>query len=284
MQAPDLAPCPGGALPIAAAVNPSTTALTPDAQLRAYSALRSVEARLRAFEEALRGMRQLCLHGGSTSMSELVVAVAELRGHVRQRDQHAKDFAAALGPAAGGIVPALPRRDAQEPNSLRGSTEVLAVADLFGMLSGLRKTGTLTLQDAGRMFVFEFHQGAIVHAVTNVENPHLRLGTILIAQNKITERELRENLAAGAFAKELLGARLVRTQTVSAHDLRGALEVQVQRIFHEAFALQQAHFSFFEGSVSTIAERASMNTTCLLLEAARQHDEVRAPKPLPPKS
>jgi hypothetical protein len=246
--------------------------LPPESLIRAYAGLRSLEARIQAVEEVLGGLRQRCLTGGPNVLPDLVVASGELRWHVRQLEQQYQDFHQALG-GGGAADPPERRAEPREHASMRGTTDVLAVSDLVSMLSNLRKTGTLTLQEGGSMFAFEFNAGAVVHAVTNRANKDLRLGTILVAQSKITEQQLRENLVAGTRDKEMLGARLVRTQTVSATDLRAALEEQVRRIFDAAFALQNARFSFFEGSVSQIAERASLNTTCLLLEAARQHDE-----------
>jgi hypothetical protein len=114
-----------------------------------------------------------------------------------------------------------------------------------------------------------------VHAVTNRLEPEMRLGTILVAQNKLTETQLHAHLEASLQANELLGTQLVRSETVSAPDLREALEVQVRSIFDAAFELHDARFTFLEGNVSSIAQRVRLNTTHLLLEAARQSDERR---------
>lgn len=122
------------------------------------------------------------------------------------------------------------------------------------------------------MFVFEFQRGSIVHAVTNHVSPDFRLGTILVLQCKITEEQLQENLDQSELANTLLGSELLRSATVSAPDLRSALEVQVRRIFDEAFSLPDASFTFLEGNLSNIAQRVSMNTTQLLFEMARQKD------------
>ena len=65
----------------------------------------------------------------------------------------------------------------------------------------------------------------------------------------------------------------MRSATVSEADLRTALDEQVRRIFEYAFSLQQGRFAFLEGSLSTLSQRTSLNTTQLLLEAARLQDE-----------
>lgn len=249
--------------------------LSPETQLRAYAGIRTLESRTHALESLIGSIKRLCLHGGPAGSAELISSAAEVRWQLRQLNDYARELEATLGFVNNGGPTVEKRRDVQEPAGMRGTTDVLPVADLVGVLSSARKTGTLTLQAGDTMYVFEFQNGVIVHAVTNQSNPDLRLGTILIAQSKLTEQQLQENLDACTKASELLGEHLVRSQTVSATDLRGALEVQVQRIFEAAFELEGAQFTFLDGSVSNIAQRASLNTTHMLLEAARQGDERR---------
>ena len=243
----------------------------PDLQVRTYSGLRTIEARANELDELLVSLKRRCLYGGPTSLDFLALA-ADLRCNVGQLQAEVLALDVLVGVADKG-GPALPRSPLPECAEMRGTTDVLAVADLVGLLSSLRKTGTLTLRGDGVMFVFEFEGGRIVHAVTNQPDPDLRLGTILVAQNRLSEQQLEANLHASAEAQEMLGSHLVRTQTVSAQDLRTALEEQVRKIFEAAFRLQHARFQFADGGLSNIAERASLNTTHLLLEAARQCDE-----------
>jgi hypothetical protein len=255
--------------------------ISSDTQLRAYAAIRTLEARAQAFETMVGGLKRLCVHGGSGTGTDLIGATADLRWQLRQLSEHARELEQAVGfgankpaPARDGARESAPR-DLTEPPGLRGTTDSLGVAELVGMLSSGRKTGTLTLQAGDTMYVFEFQGGAIVHAVTNQQDPEFRLGTILVAQSKLTEEQLQTSLENCSAAQEMLGEHLVRSQTVSAPDLRAALEVQVQRIFEAVFDLRGAKFSFLDGTLSQIAQRASLNTTHLLLEAARQGDERR---------
>jgi hypothetical protein len=251
--------------------------MSSETQLRAYAAIRTLEARAQAFEAMVGTLKRQCVHGGAAAGTDLIGSTAELRWQIRQLSDHARDLEQALGFAASNSQPT-PKdrvREVPEPPGMRGTTDVLPVADLVGLLSSSRKSGTLTLQAGDTMYVFEFQGGAIVHAVTNQADPEFRLGTILVANSKLTEEQLEANLASSSQAHEMLGEHLVRTQTVSAPDLRAALEVQVQRIFEAAFDLRGARFSFLEGAVSQIGQRASINTTHLLLEVARQGDERR---------
>lgn len=249
--------------------------LTPDVQVRTYSALRSLEARAQTLEELIGALKRRCLHGGPTAMDDIVGSAGELRRQLRQLQEQERDLELVLGCGPVAEVAADRRQEPREACGMRGTTDVFSVADLVGMLSSVKKTGTLTLQANGVMFVFEFQRGAIVHAVTNQTEPDLRLGTILIAQNLITEAQLAHELQESAAGKRMLGHQLVLSQTVSSDDLRAALDVQVQRIFEQAFELQGARFHFQDGTLSAIAERTSLNTMHLLLEAARQSDERR---------
>lgn len=248
-------------------------ALSLDSQIYAYACLGKIEARALEIEGVIAKLKRRCLAGGAGSLPDLVSAAAEMRWQMRQLAEHAQAFEALLGmrrgPAQQNTTPPPP----QGFVGLRGTTETLGVPDLVGMLSSLAKTGTLTLQSGETMYVLEFVEGAVVHAVTNHRSPEWRLGTILVAQNKLSQEQLQESLDAVAQTNEMLGTQLVRTETVSEADLRGALETQVRKMFEHIFSLQEARFTFVDGSISNVGQRVSLNTTQLLLETARRRDE-----------
>lgn len=250
-------------------------ALAPETQLRAYASLRSLETRALAIEEMIGSIKRSCLHGGLGAVADLIAATAELRWQLGQANELTGALEATLGVQRSNDGAPEKRREQPESSGMRGTTDVLGVPDLVSLLSSLRKTGTLALHAGEAMFVFEFQEGKIVHAVTNQQDDDLRLGTILVAQNKLTEEQLEDCLDASAQTNSLLGTHLVHSATVSEVDLRAALDVQVRRIFDLAFAVRFARFTFVDGSISNIAQRTTVNTTHLLLEAARQRDEGR---------
>lgn len=250
--------------------------MSPETQLRAYASLRSLETRAVAIEELIGSIKRACLHGGAGAITELISSAAELRWQLNKLGQLTTALESSLGVRhAGDPVPEKRRDGPQVPEAsgMRGTTDVIGVPDLVNLLSSLNKTGTLALHAGEAMFVFEFQEGRIVHAVTNTQDPGLRLGTILVAQNKLTEDQLQECLDASMEAKAMLGTHLVHSATVSESDLRAALDVQVRRIFDLAFALPFARYTFVDGSISNITQRTALNTTQLLLEAARQQDQ-----------
>lgn len=256
-------------------------ALSPEVQLRIYASLRALETRTLALEAQVGSLKRCCVHGGPGAMPQLVGMASELRWQLRQIGDLSDELDGHLGLSRGvaATMPQPPAKPAaesaapKEPPGLRGTTDVLSVPDLVGTLSALRKTGTLALHAGEAMFVFEFQEGRVVHAVTNNQDPELRLGTILVAQNKLSQAQLQDCLDRSAVANELLGAHLVSSATVTESDLRAALDVQVHRIFDAAFELRSARFTFLEGNLSNIAQRTTVNTTELLLEAARVQDE-----------
>lgn len=248
-------------------------AMSPETQLRAYASLRSLETRALAIEELIGSIKRSCLHGGLGAITDLIASTAELRWQMAQIGDLTGALEASLGVQRGTDHSHEKRREVAEPSGMRGTTDVIGVPDLVNLLSSLHKTGTLALHAGEAMFVFEFQEGRIVHAVTNQQAHDLRLGTILVAQNKLTEEQLQDCLDASAEAKAMLGTHLVHSATVSESDLRAALDVQVRRIFDLAFALPFARFTFVDGSISNIAQRTAINTTQLLLEAARQKDQ-----------
>lgn len=248
-------------------------AMSPETQLRAYASLRSLETRALAIEELIGSIKRSCLHGGLGAVTDLIASTAELRWQLAQIGDLTGSLESSLGVQRGSDAGQPKRREVAETSGMRGTTDVVGVPDLVSLLSSLHKTGTLALHAGEAMFVFEFQEGRIVHAITNQQGPDLRLGTILVAQNKLTEAQLQECLDASAEAKAMLGTHLVQSATVSEVDLRSALDTQVRRIFDLAFSLPFARFTFVDGSISNIAQRTAVNTTQLLLEAARQQDQ-----------
>jgi len=254
-----------------------TTAQSLDSQIYAFAEIGKLERRVVEMEDLVGLVKRKCLDGSMAALPELVTATSDLRWHLKQVATHLFYVEQHLGITGRGMPEVRGEPTASETKQastgLRGSTDCLALTDLLNLLSTLRKTGSLTLQAGETLYVLEFLEGAIVHAVTNQRRPEWRLGTILEAQCKLTTEQLQNNLAAVERTKELLGDRLVRTACVSENDLRVALELQVRSLFDDLFALRYARFAFTDGGISSIGQRVCLNTTQLLLETARRLDE-----------
>lgn len=255
--------------------------LTLDSQIYAFAQIGKLEQRILAMENLIATLKRKCLVTSTGALPDMVGATAELRWQIGQVTALLLGIEGQLG-IKGRSAPTVPQEipaEAKLPESLRGTTDSLPIPDLVNLLSCYKKTGSLSIRSGETVYMLEFLEGAIVHAVTNESRPEWRLGTILETQGKLTQGQLAESLASIERTRELLGTELVRTARVTETDLRAALEVQVRKMFESIFALQNARFAFVDGSIMNIGQRVSLNTTELLLETARRIDESSRPAP-----
>ncbi len=157
--------------------------------------------------------------------------------------------------------------------SLRGTTSAVTIPDLLNMLSMQRKTGTLRVITQSETFTMELLDGSVVHASSDAGLPSDRLGSILVAQDKISIGHLEGFLRRHAPQAGPIGEAMTKAALISEDDLRDALEHQVQSLFKRLYAVPEAGFEFEDGKVSEIEERISLNITQLLLESAKCVDE-----------
>ena len=254
-----------------------TAPLPVDSQACTFAEIANLEKRVAEIEGLVAVLKAHCLAGGSWKQPELVSAMADLRCHARQILLQVTGMEKQLGAAGPAAAPAPQTPQVAEPprnhHGLRGTTESLSIPELVHMLTAMKKTGSLSIHAGETLYLLEFLEGAIVHAVTNRRSPEHRLGTILVAQNKLTAEQLQESLATVQRTNEMLGTQLVRTAMISESDLRAALGLQVSLLFQHLFALRDARFTFADGATSGIGQRVNMNTMQLLLETARRQDE-----------
>lgn len=248
-------------------------ALPAESQIRLYAVLRTMETRAHAVQSQMGRLKRSCVHGGAGAMADLVAMAAELRWQMRQLDHLVDELQSKLGMSPAAAKPAATPTQQEEQPSISGSTKALDVCDLVNMLHMSGKTGTLTLHGEETMFVFEFQEGRVVHAVTNNTDPEARLGSVLVALEKVSRGEMDQHVIDSVGANSMLGAYLVDQDILSPESLHEALDVQVHAIFGAAFQLESARFHFAEGRVSDLKQRTIVGTTQLLLEAARLKDE-----------
>lgn len=165
--------------------------------------------------------------------------------------------------------------DSDPSCSLRGSTRFAPIADLLGLLSSHRKTGTLKVTTETEAFTFELVEGRVVHASSDRSRQELLLGNVLIEKKSITPQQLEQFFRSNGGERGRIGDALERAGLVDREDLREALEYQVQRLFRELSEVGDAVFSFHDRDASEIDQRIEMNVTQLLLDCARQSDEAR---------
>ncbi|MCA8957936.1 MAG: DUF4388 domain-containing protein, partial [Planctomycetes bacterium] len=243
-----------------------------DDKVVAYGTLLELENRAQEFEALVTRLKDQVLNQSTIFPPEVVASLDDLVWQLRR--------SAKLIPALERIVGVERTRRSRPPSDevntpdsgIRGTIRSIGVAELLGLLSNQNKTGTLVLKTGEETFYLELCEGAVVHASTNRPLPDQRLGTILVAQNKVSAERLEAALAAANDGGPI-GETMLRAELVSEEDLRDALEHQVQELFHRIYALEDARFVFRDGAVSEVEKRVCFSTTQLLLESARCRDE-----------
>lgn len=200
-----------------------------------------------------------------------------LLADLRQQVEHAHDQLRQLEAAQGCASPPPPARRprVQVPaRGLRGSTRFISLPELITMLTSQHKTGTLHIKHGDQRFVLEFVGGSIVHAAANSALPDERLGDILVKSGAITGSALEEFADAHDPTQGPIGAALASAGLIDGEQLHDALSEQVRKLFRRVFALADALFYFADDQMRELEYRVRLNTTRLLLESARQQDEV----------
>ena len=78
--------------------------------------------------------------------------------------------------------------------ALEGTLRDFSFADILQLISLQRKTGVLTLKDAGNVVTISFLEGSIVGSSSLNQHPEDRIGLILLKRGVITEAELEAAL------------------------------------------------------------------------------------------
>jgi hypothetical protein len=257
-------------------VDMSTPAI--DKKVAFFSQVHELERRATQIEAVVAQIkRQLLSSGDALPIPDLIGVFGELEWQLEKSTATLSKLAAEAGIQRRSATSAPKDRDNEPPCGLKGSTKSLRIPDLLGMLSSQRKTGTLTIRAGDENFTLELLRGAVVHLVSNRPRPDQRIGTILVARNRISAERLEAFLRTHPAIDGPLGQALTRESLISEEDLRDALTVQVRELFRRIFEVENAQFSFVDGKVSDLEQRVCMNTIHLLLDCARQKDEaVRA--------
>lgn len=156
--------------------------------------------------------------------------------------------------------------------SLAGTLEELPLADILQIISLGRRTGILTLLTADGRFTMSFRDGLVVGATEAQGRP---LGQVLIDSGFITAAQLAAALDLQISGDwKPLGAILVQQGVIIYDQLEDVARRELERITRRIVQLQKGNFSFQVAEVPTYGS-CRLNAQEMLLETARQHDELR---------
>jgi len=156
--------------------------------------------------------------------------------------------------------------------ALHGDLDSFKLPDVLNFLNGTRKTGMLTLTNAGREAYVFFREGNVVYAASNDES--LRLGPMLIRKRKLSTIQAEEiddlMLRSGGSWRDIA----VQSGTFSATQIDELLKVQVSEVIYDAFVWKGGAFGFYDGiDLPANAVTISIDLPNLIMEGARRINE-----------
>lgn len=158
---------------------------------------------------------------------------------------------------------------------LRGSSDVISVADLLEWLGAFEKTGVLEIETPKETITIELRNGRLVHAMTNRAATGERLGDILVRLGYVTEQHLEAFVRGFVGSGRPLGEVLESGALVTADQLATALTEQVQRVFLRLFSAERVTYTFrMQDEVHAVGnQKVELGLRQLLFESARITDE-----------
>ncbi|MFQ5508291.1 MAG: DUF4388 domain-containing protein [Leptospirillia bacterium] len=156
---------------------------------------------------------------------------------------------------------------------LKGSFKEFSVSDIIQLIYFQKKTGRLTVQAGGRLWVIGFEKGMLVHASCE-EKGMPRMGEILVRQGYIDRDTLAEALRKQEGGNHALGLVLEEMGKVTHQDIARALNFQIQETTLNLFFYDDGEYLFERVSVSYDSNYITpISTEFVLMEGARRQDE-----------
>ncbi len=168
---------------------------------------------------------------------------------------------------------ALPEQSSDLRQGLKGHSQAVAIPEILGFVSSLRKNGVLRINSRDECFLIQLELGKVVYAQGDNPPQGQLLGEVLVSQGAITREALDKALARESNDPERLGQSLLTEGLVTKDALCIALAFQVQLMFHRMYVSEDSVFQFDEGLEIMQPGDIRLNVTSLLLESARSQDE-----------
>ena len=215
---------------------------------------------------------------GGPGLSEIAQASAALMG------------GASLPSSRSPSPPAVARSSAV---ALSGDLALIPLIDVVSLLSGVRKTGVLSVlggasgeapEAASGLRIELYFRGGRLDGAQGHGLPTLRIGRFLLALTGLRGRDLDDAEAdrgrsGGDEDSRLLGQRLLRAGLLRGEELNQALSQQCAELLYEALSLSCGRFVFTDCRAEDLPRRMrepvlggalSLDTEALLLEGYRR--------------
>ena len=129
---------------------------------------------------------------------------------------------------------------------LNGDVKTFTLPAIVRMIYEEQKTGLLTVTKINRSCRIYFKGGKIISVIGN-RDKEMRLGSLLRANDLISEEKLEDMLAVAKAMEKPLGAVLVERNYISLQDLSNILSVQFKEVVSPTLSWDDAKYTYRDG-------------------------------------
>lgn len=158
--------------------------------------------------------------------------------------------------------------------ALQGNIEKFTLPEIFQLIAGGRKSGTLGIQKDDSIVMVYFDRGDIVYGYGPRQTFHL--GQLLKERGLLTAAQLEEavNTQARTENSRRLGEILVNKGFIDRADLQNVIQHQVEELLFSLLSWQSGSFKFYENQFPTDEEiTVRLSVENVILEGLRRLDE-----------
>jgi hypothetical protein len=159
--------------------------------------------------------------------------------------------------------------------ALQGNIGRFTLPEIFQLIAGSRKSGTLGIQKDDDIVMVYFKRGRIIYGYGPRKTYHL--GQLLRDRGRITSEQLEEAVAAQAKSEPSvrLGRIMIEKKYIHAGDLDKAVREQVEELVYSILAWDSGTFKFYENQYPTDEEiTVDISAENAILEGYRRIDEM----------
>src|SRR5512134_3734019 len=157
---------------------------------------------------------------------------------------------------------------------MQGKISDFSIPDIFQLVAGQGKSGTLNISGGDRETAFLFADGLIVDVRPDRRDPAGMLGAMLVDAGLITAQQLRRILAAQERGGKKLGEYLVEKKMISGETLARYLTLQIKESLFDNLRLKEGEYRFEGFAVRRPAWMTSpVRADVLMMEGMQYLDE-----------
>jgi len=159
---------------------------------------------------------------------------------------------------------------------LQGSIQQFTLPEIFQLVAGARKSGTLGIQRDDSIVMVYFRDGVIVYAYGPRQTFHL--GQLLRDKGVITNEQLEKavDIQSRTDNSRRLGEILIKQGFIDRADLEATVKDQIEQLLYSLLAWESGTFKFYEDQFPTDEEiTVKISVENVILEGLRRIDEQR---------